>query len=220
MEFRPRLGGWKSRWRLGTRLSFSKTETNIVEATQEDLTMSDMTVSPFSPRFVRMDATLQRNLRSERFRTETEAWEFSVGPEFELVNGGPLDLSVEAGYAYFTYRVRTVSELYQSSYLLFAPEVFVPDVDPARFLEGGDTPLTTRTTSDHQRHRLYAGVRAEVFPFQDHLGISSSFRWYTGNLPLTRTARPALSDPFDITASTKRWIVQFGITLGWTHTAD
>ena len=217
LEFRPRLGGWKSRWRLGTQLAFSHQDVSSIEAAAERIGVTDVTISPFSPRFVRVDGTLHRSYHREVFQATVSAWQFSVGPEFEIVHGGPVDLSLEAGYAYYDYKVRSVSNLYQAPYLLFAPELFVPDIDPARLLEGGDTPLTTTDTSKHGRHRAYVGIRGEVYPFQDNLGISAGVRWYTGNLPLTRTVQPELFSPFDVHATSKHWVAQFGLTLAWSH---
>jgi hypothetical protein len=178
-----------------------------------------VSVAPHSAQFVRISGTLTRSLHREEYRASLSSWRVSTGLEYELVHGGPVDLSVEAGITLFRFRTEGTSDLYQAPYLAFAPEVFMPDVDPAKLLEGGETPLTNRkSVGDDWRSGFYVGLRADVFPFSDHLGINAGVRWHTvDSLAFGPTYSPELSDPFQIQAWPKRWVMSVGLTLAWTR---
>ena len=90
--------------------------------------------------------------------------------------------------------------LWQASYLVFAPEVLIPDVDPERLREGGDTPGSKTTESGYRgRSQLYLGARAEIFPSSCFgLGVNARWNIWFEESQHDQVFSPQLIEPFTV----------------------
>lgn len=216
IEFRPRLGDEQSRWRLGSQLAYSVAAQHVATSWREYIEIVNMAVFPYSRESVAVTGQLQHRRDTVTFTSQVSAWQFTIGPEYELFREGPVDLSVEGGLALFVYTTKDKDETAQTTYSIFAPEILQPEADPSDFLQ--DSAAVSNGWSDWSaRQQLYLGIRGEVYPFQKHLGIGAGVRWYARGLPFTHTSTPSQYDPFSTSARAKHWVFSLSMTVAWPH---